>query len=134
MPNGERTLNADRAAVVRGMRAAWWVLWPAFTALTVRLGVERGCGDPYDLLPAIVSNPTWAWPLALGYVAAHAWIAAVYLVTVADAGRLAPGWRAWQSVWRGDLPMVALMIASMALEYAPVSLWRLLAAAAGCGR
>jgi hypothetical protein len=133
MPAGERPVNVARERMVRGLRVMWWPLWPAFAALTIRLGIERGCGDPYDLLPAIVGNTAWAWPLALVYVTGHAWIAAAYLITVSAAGTLAPGWRVWRGLWQHGLGMLVLMLAAMAIEYAPVSVWRILAAAAGCG-
>lgn len=133
MPGRERTVGANCAVAVRALRALWWPLWPAFAALTVRLGIARGCGNPYDLLPAIVSDPAWAWPLALVYVAAHAWIAAAYLATVADAGSVVPAWRVWRSVWGRAVAMVLLMLGALAVEYAPLPLWRALAAAAGCG-
>lgn len=117
-----------------GLRAAWWGLWPAFTALAIRLGVERGCGDAYDLLPALAANPAWAWPIALMYVAAHVWIIAVYLVTVSASQRLAPGATDWRAVWGRGLITVQLMVVSIALENAPLALWRTIATAAGCGR
>ncbi|HET7218052.1 MAG TPA: hypothetical protein VFJ02_08380 [Vicinamibacterales bacterium] len=127
-------MNGRRSLVTRSLRRVWWPLWPAFLALAVRLGIERGCGDAYDLLPALVSNPAWAWPLALVYVAAHAWIIGAYLVTVSAAGRLAPGLDAWRAMWGRNLATVILMLAAMAIEYAPVPLWRMIMAAAGCGR
>jgi hypothetical protein len=58
------TGDASQAAK-RWLDRSWWLLFPAFTALTIRLGVERACAQPYDLLPAVTSNPAWAWPLAL---------------------------------------------------------------------
>jgi hypothetical protein len=133
MPDRNRTVSADRTPVIGALRALWWPLWLAFAALTVRLGIERGCRDPYDLLPAVVSNPAWAWPLALVYVAAHGWMAAAYLVTVASAGSVVPGWRTWRETWGRSVAMVLLMLAALAIEYAPGPLWRMVMAAAGCG-
>jgi hypothetical protein len=133
MPAGGRTMNG-RAVVMRGVRAIWWPLWPAFLALAVRLGIERGCGDAYDLLPSLVSSPAWAWPLAAVYVAAHAWVIVAYLVTVSAAQRLAPGVAVWRAVWGRSLVRVILMLAAMAIEYTPVALWRMAGAVAGCGR
>jgi hypothetical protein len=111
---------------------SWWLLWPAFSVLSLRLGVERACRDPYDLLPVITSDPRWAWPLALVYVLAHIWFVAVYVITVANAQSLAPAMRSWQTCWGRDAIKIALMAVALMIEYAPVPLWKFLGSVLFC--
>lgn len=110
----------------------WWLLCPSFTALTVRLGVERACADPYDLLPALTSHPGWAWPLALVYVFAHLWVLAAYLVTVSHAQEVLPDASAFGAVWGANAVKLVLMIGVLAIEYSPSLLWGLMATALRC--
>jgi hypothetical protein len=125
--------SGRRLSARRWLGAAWWPLFPAFAALTARLGIERACGDPYDLLPALTSNPVWAWPMALAYVLAHAWLAVAYGRTALAAGTLAPGAAAWTAAWGRDRYKVGAMAAALVVEYAPMILWRTLGATLGCG-
>ena len=111
---------------------SWWVVFPVFAAIALRLAVERTCGDPYELMPALTSSARWAWPLALLYLAAHAWSVAAYLLTVARADTLLPPLAAWRRVWGGDVVKIVLMLAMLAIESAPIGLWRMIGAAAGC--
>lgn len=113
---------------------SWWVIFPLFAALSVRLAVERACGDPYELLPALTSNARWAWGVALVYVLAHVWFVGAYLVTVSRTGTLLPALAAWRGVWRMDAVKIAGMAVLLAIESAPVAIWRMLAPAIGCAR
>ena len=112
----------------------WWILFPCFAVLVVRLTVERTCADPYDLLPALASNPLWGWPIAVVYVMSHAWLIGVYVLTAAFADSLLPPRSAFQSVWRADSMKVLLMAAAFVVEYLPVTLWRVVGAALHCTR
>jgi hypothetical protein len=111
---------------------SWWLLFPSFTVLSVRLTTERVCGNPYDLLPALTANSRWAWPLALLYVLPHLWLLAACLLTAARAQALAPGARVFSEVWGREAWKLLLMAAVLVLEYAPISLWRLLGSALQC--
>ena len=110
---------------------SWWVIFPCFAALTLRLSVERACSDPYDLLPALMSRPGWAWPLALLYLLAHVWMLAVSLVTVSRAGELRAG---TLRMWGNHAVKLLLMLGVFVIEYAPVSLWRLIGTSLQCTR
>lgn len=122
-----------RAALARRRLARlWWLIFPAFTLLTIRLGAERACGQPYDLLPAVTSNPSWAWPLAAVYVLAHGWIVAAYLATAVGAGTLIPSWTRWRTLWGRQGYRVVMMMAALAIEYAPMVWWRWLGAIGLC--
>jgi hypothetical protein len=114
------------------LAASWWFVWPASTVLIVRLLVDRACGDPYNLLPALTADPRWAWPLAFVYVLGHAWFLSGYLATVEAAGTLAPGVAAIRSVWGRHAIKLLLMAAVLLLEYSPVGLWRAVGAGIGC--
>ncbi len=122
------TLHRVRALLL----ATWWILWPPFAALIVRLAMERACANPYDLLPAITSNPTWVSLLAALYVAPHLWLVAAYVVTVQMCDDLLPGPRALMAVWRTGWVRLALMAALFAVEYAPMPVWRFLGRVVGC--
>lgn len=127
----------DRAAVARGVAwlgRSWWLLFPVFASLTIRLGVERACAEPYDLLPAVTSNPVWAWPLALVYVLAHLWIAAAFVTTAVGAGTLLPSIAQWRSAWGRHAYKVLAIAAALAVEYAPLAWWQWLGTIAICGR
>ena len=99
MMTGDRT---STAGAIGWLGRSWWLLFPAFTALTIRLGVERACAEPYDLLPALTSNPAWAWPLAFVYVLSYVWIAAACVTTAVAADTLIPSIAAWRAFWSGE--------------------------------
>jgi hypothetical protein len=113
---------------------AWWILFPCFTVLTVRLAIERTCADPYDLLPTLTSNPVWGWLIAVTYVMSHIWFIAAYLLTAASADSLVPPRAAFRLAWGHDRMKVLLMLLAFVLEYLPVTLWRLVGTAMHCAR
>jgi hypothetical protein len=117
---------------VRWLGRSWWLFFPAFTVVTLRLGVERACADPYDLLPAVTSNPAWAWPIALVYVLTHVWTITAYVTTAVGAGTLWPSRVQWRSLWGRELYTIVAMAAALVLEYAPVALWRWLGTVGIC--
>jgi hypothetical protein len=125
--------RASTARAIEWLGRSWWLLFPAFTALTIRLGVERACAEPYDLLPALTSNPAWAWPLAFVYVLAYVWIAAACVTTAVAADTLIPSIAAWRALWNGASYKVLAMVAAMVVEYAPLEWWRWLGTIAICG-
>lgn len=110
----------------------WWGVFPCFAALVIRLTMERACADPYELLPALSSRPWFAWPIALVYVLAHAWIVGVYLVTVAETNAIVPAWSDWRAIWAGGTRKLLLMLAVFAIEYAPIAVWRVVGEALQC--
>lgn len=113
------------ALVNRILSRAWWLVCPAFAALVMRLTFERACADPYNLLPQVMSRPMLAMPVALLYVSAHVWVVAVYLQAATAAGTLWPLRNGSEAIlWRERWKAIAL-VALLAIEYAPVSLWRL---------
>jgi hypothetical protein len=112
----------------------WWILFPSFTLLTLRLCVERMCQDPYNLLPSLMSRPGWAWPLAATYLFAHVWILAVWLTTVSRSQELIPRLRAYQTVWGSDAAKLLLMLSVFIIEYSPVSLWHMVGRSLQCTR
>ena len=120
-------------AAAEWLGRSWWFLFPAFSALTIRLGVERACGQPYDLLPAVASNPAWAWPLAAVYVLAHAWIAAALVSTAISAAAPIPSIAQWRASWRGESYKAPALIAALAIEYAPLEWWQWLGRIGLCG-
>jgi hypothetical protein len=128
-------MTEDRTSAARAigwLGRSWWLLFPAFTALTIRLGVERACAEPYDLLPAVTSNPAWAWPLALLYVLAHVWIAAAFASTAAAVGSSIPSIAQWRASWGREAYKVLAIVGALAIEYAPLAWWQWLGTAL-CG-
>jgi hypothetical protein len=124
--------HTGQPMIRRVLEISWWGLFPCFAVLTLRLSVERACGDPYDLLPAMTADPTWAWLLAVVYLLAHLWMLAAYLVTIDDGGSLVPSTRVIRGVWGSDVSKVLLMSAALVIEYWPVSLWRWLGTSVTC--
>lgn len=119
-------MSAGRAkepvAVVLG--AVWWILLPATALLVGYLSTERACHDPYRLIAGAMSRPLTAWPVSLLYISAHAWLALVYLHTAAQAGTMWPSLRQVRSMWGGDWLKIVLMLATLVVEYCPVTFWR----------
>lgn len=111
--------------VSRVLSRAWWVVFPAFAVLVARLTFERACADPYNLLPGVMSRPALAMPVALLYVSAHLWVVAVYLHAVNAAGTLWPLRTPSAAMPRVETWKAIALVALLAIEYAPVSLWRL---------
>ena len=128
-----RDVSPTAAPMVRWLARSWWLLFPAFTVVTLRLGVERACADPYDLLPALTSNPAWAWPIAVVYVLTHVWAVTAYMTTTVVAGTLWPSREHWRTLWGRQLYMLLAITAVLGVEYAPLALWRWLGAAGMCG-
>ena len=120
-----------RDEIQSALSTSWWIVFPCFSVLVVRLSAERACADPNNLLPALTGTPAGAWPLAAVYVAAHAWIVGAYLLTVSRTARLLPGPGAARGVWGRDAFKLFAIGLAFAMEYAPISLWRL--AARWCG-
>jgi hypothetical protein len=108
----------------RWLARTWWIVFPCFAALTARLAVERTCDDSYQLLSQATSHPSLAWLLALVYVSAHWWLLAAYLVTVRRTHTLLPTFQAGRMVWGNQSAKILLLLATLMLEYAPVSVWR----------
>ena len=125
-------VSPSAITTVRWLARSWWLLFPAFTVVTLRLGVERACADPYDLLPAVTSNPAWAWPIALVYVLTHVWAITAYVTTTVVAGTLWPSRVEWRTLWGRELYAIVAMAAALALEYAPIALWRWLGTVGIC--
>jgi hypothetical protein len=119
-------------ALEHGLRYSWWLLFPSFTALALRLSADRACADPYDLLPGLTANPGWAWPLAAVYVLAHVWAIGVYLLAVTVADSLLPGLKALAPMRRVGIVRITLMVGTFAVEYCPMSVWRSLGGALSC--
>jgi hypothetical protein len=90
------------------------------------------CGNPYDLLPALASQSRWAWTLAVVYLLTHVWGAGAYLLTVSRTQMLLPPWSAFRQVWGAERPMALSMLGLLAIEYAPIPLWRLVGMSSGC--
>jgi hypothetical protein len=111
---------------------SWWLVMPPFAALVARLTYERTCAAPYELLPTLTRLPLFAWMLAGLYVAAHAWVAAAYLLTVASTGALIPPPARIRELWRGRLTLVILATVLLAVEYAPVTMWRAVGHSLSC--
>jgi hypothetical protein len=120
-----------RARLQSILRTSWWVLFPAFSVLVARLTVERICGDPYDLLRALTSNPATALLLAGIYVIAHAWIISAYLLSV-DREELVPRLANISRTWRRDSWRVYAMAAVFVIEYFPNTFWTFVGVVAGC--
>ena len=112
----------DRAAA--WLAKGWWLVMPPFAVLVGRLTFERIWASPYELLSSATRVPLFAWLLAGLYVAAHAWMAGAYLVTVERTGALVPTLAAVRAAWRGHALKVLLAAAIFAVEYAPMPLWR----------
>lgn len=112
--------------------ATWWVIFPGFTALTLRLARDRACGHPYDLLPAVTSTPSGAWPLAALYVLAHIWMLTAWLLYVLRSNQLFPPVAALRHSWGRDERKVLLMAAAFAIEYGPIPVWHALGRLVGC--
>jgi hypothetical protein len=108
------------------LTAAWWCVMPPFAALAGRLAFERACAAPYELLPAVSSVPAAAAALAGLYVAAHAVLAAGWLVTAIHADALAPAPRTVRAIWGPQTWMLVATLAVFVVEYAPVHVLRLL--------
>jgi hypothetical protein len=107
---------------------------PPFAALVARLAFERICAAPYELLPTLTRLPQVAWGLAALYVAAHAWLAAAWLVTIEETGALIPGLPAVRTAWRGRLPLLLVACAIFAIEYAPIPIWKAIGRTLSCGQ
>ena len=116
-------MNANRVALL--LARLWWVLVPAFAVLVVRLVYERACRSPYELLGSVMSSSLYAWPLAILYLAAHCWAAAVYMITVERSGTLLPPVSAWRTVWGRDWPKIFLTALVIIVEYWPIQFWRI---------
>jgi hypothetical protein len=132
MPRRVKSVTAIHDSLRRALKRSWWVLFPCFLVLVLRLTVERTCSDPYDLLPALASNPVWGWPIAIVYVTSHAWLLGVYLLTAASVDSLVPSRLAFRSMWRAEYMKVLLMAGAFLLEYLPVTIWRLVGTALHC--
>ena len=112
----------------------WWILFPCFVLLVIRLSVDRTCSDPYDLLPGLTSNPVWGWPIAVVYVTSHLWLIGAYLLTASSSDALAPTRAAFRNVWQADYLKVLLMVIAFVVEYLPLTMWRLIGTALHCVR
>jgi hypothetical protein len=125
-------MTSSREEVRRWLGVIWWPLWPAFTAMVGALTIDRACRATFDLLPGASSSPVLATPLAAVYVAAHLWLGAAIVLTTTGSGDLAPSLPAIRRVWTRDTVKLILMAAVFVVDYAPMSLWRVIGGLAGC--
>ena len=116
------------------LRWSWWFVVPPIGALAVRLAFERACESPYELAAALMSRSRPALLVALLYLGAHVWAVVAYLLTIERTRTLVPSLGAVRRLWGSDVIKLAIAAAVLALEHAPVRLWRLLGRAVlGCG-
>lgn len=113
-------MTLDRTVLSR----TWWAICPLFILLTARLAVDRACRDPYNLVPALAARPLAAWGMAAIYVLAHVWLLAAYLQAAVAASSLLPSIGAVQRIWGREAWKPWLLVAAMAVEYAPLALFR----------
>lgn len=116
----------------RRLGQAWWVLFPAFALLVARLAAERACANPYDLLPALTAQPALALSMACVYLAGHLWMVATYFVSVEASGRWWPFAGSGSFRDRQQVAKLALMAGALAIEHAPLGVWRLVGTSLGC--
>jgi hypothetical protein len=117
----------------RWIGRTWWVVFPCFAVLTTRLVAERTCDNSYQFLSQVTSHPSLGWLLAAVYVSAHWWLLAVYLEAVRRTRMLVPTIEAAREVWGSQSAKILLLLATLILEYAPVSIWRAIWAGFGSG-
>jgi hypothetical protein len=127
----ESTAMIDSTNAGGWIGRTWWVVFPCFAVLTARLAAERTCGDSYQLLSQATSHPSLGWLLAAVYVSAHWWLLAVYLVTVRRTRQLLPTIQDARRMWGNQWTKVLLLLTTLILEYAPVSIWRAIGARLG---
>jgi hypothetical protein len=115
------------SSAIRGLRASWGLLWPLFAALVAWNTYERACLTLAEPWPWMTGRPLLALLVGLVYVAAHWWVVIWLLTLVRIRSRAGEGASASASslaaVWP-SLLQVVLMAAAMAVEYAPMGLWR----------
>jgi hypothetical protein len=124
-------MTNDRAR--RGLTDIWWALCPAFLVVVSFLTRERACFDRHYLLAGISGRPTLAWIAAGVYVAAHAWIMAVYALTVMDTGKLLPSIGEARRFWGASWSKVVVMVLLFLFEHSPAATWIPLSSVTGCG-
>jgi hypothetical protein len=116
----------------RVLGTSWWLLCPSFAALVARLTLERSCADPYFLLPNLMARPTVAWPLAMLYLLGHVWTLAAYLSPLGERPETTRT-RGIPLAWpRSHALKVWLMTGLLLVEYAPITLWRMIGRLSGC--
>jgi hypothetical protein len=133
MPSRNGAVSVSRLAKI-WLTRSWWLVFPAFLALTLGLTRDRMCGDPTNLLPGLMSQARLALGIAAVYVLAHVWIAGAYLVTASQSDSLLPPPSAWRATWRSSIFQILLMVLVGAVEYAPISVIRVIGGIVGCGR
>ncbi|MBK5296294.1 MAG: hypothetical protein JJE40_03985, partial [Vicinamibacteria bacterium] len=70
---------------------------------------------------------------AILYLGAHCWAVGAYLVTVEHAASLLPSSRAVKAFWGRHWPKVVVTAAIVAVEHAPMTLWRAVGHFLNCG-
>jgi hypothetical protein len=130
MPPGSVTYWAKSSRWETLPGRAWWIVFPPFAVLVGRLTYERACADPSRLLLALTSSPATAWPIALLYVVAHVWLFVVYVRVVARTNALCPSLADIFAIEGTEVVKILLMTLVLALEYSPLSLWRMIGASA----
>jgi hypothetical protein len=128
MPSKVVTYLAKSSRCETLPQRTWWIVFPPFALLVGRLTYERTCADPSRLLLALTSSPTTAWPIALLYVVAHVWLLVVYVRVVARTNSLAPSLADLCAIEGTEVLKILLMTVVLALEYSPLSLWRMIGA------
>jgi hypothetical protein len=102
------------------LAASWWIVAPAFGLLAIETMYERavrGVAEPWLWL---TGRPGLALAVGCLYVAAHWWCPAWYFLVVRS--RLARRISAQEHVFKA-----ACLLALLAFDHSPVSLWRTVA-------
>jgi hypothetical protein len=105
----------------RWARAVWWLEFPAFLVLVLRLSFERGCLNPYELLEPLMRRQSTALAVALVYLGAHVWLLAVLVLL---ARQWPPSRGEWLEIMTPERRLqLAGMAGALALEAVPRVVW-----------
>jgi hypothetical protein len=113
--------------IKRWLLLAWFAIFPAFTLLVARTLYERAVLRLPELWPWLKQRPTAAFLAGAIYVSAHWWCLAWYLLAVRRTQRPVPTMAQLVDECRPYLPIVIAMLLILAIEYSPITIWRLLA-------
>ena len=106
-----------RQSAIWWLAASWWIVAPAFALLTIETMYERavrGAAEPWLWL---TGRPGLALAVGCLYVAAHWWCLAWYVLVARSRG-------AGRTSHQALLLKAVCLLALLAFEYSPVSLWR----------
>jgi hypothetical protein len=112
------------------LESTYWPVCIGFIGVVWAFTRDRACADHLNLLPVISHDMILAVLAAIVYVSGQVWLVGAYALLVFASGELIPRMSDVSRLYSTMRPRIVLLLAVLAIEYAPAALLKTIANAA----